>query len=535
MRRTWHRVVGFGLAFTVLGAVIGSVIGLSTPAHVEIAGSDARISLKLGRSYDQLGVAGVLIGKRPTERRVLGERVGIEVRLTIDASVFVDADGNFNTDILPAYVQAYSDPDQLITDGRRALVGHTAWWAGGGAVLAAMVFAAALGYLRWRRTYDRRHWPASRTRAMARAYRAPERAFARRAAVAVVVFAVLYAVPSARWHPNRPVQLRADPALAGTPLADVEIDGLLRPAVIAVQDYIEKYFDQTNTYYDELKTDLLDQLAAAPVTLPGGDDVVSVGFVSDRHCNIGMDRVIVAALEDFHVTTLVSGGDDAFSGTFPFESACTRNLADKSEQAGITDVFVGGNHDSTATIAAEQDQGITTLTGRVETADGIGFIGSPDPRTSRYGQGIDPEGHAAQDAVVSRQGREVGAAACASTQDSLIAVLHDPLAGRTALQYGCGKIVLALDGHTHAQDGPNPIALPDGGTGYQFTSGSTGGAPKGGAVEGSFASRLTVGPLNHDAVLNIVTVDRGTHALVGVTEVHFAPDQAITVTQQAVS
>jgi hypothetical protein len=534
MRRTWRRSTAVGLAVTILGALVGLVVGLSTPAHVEIAGSDASISLKFGRSYDQLGVAGVLIGKRPTERRVLGERIGIEVRLNIDPSVFVDEEGKFNTDILPAYVQAYSDPDQLITDGRRALIGHVAWWAGGGAVIAAMVCAAALGYLRWRRAYDRRHWPAAGSRAVARAYRAPERAFTRRAGLAVLVVALLYAVPSARWQPNPPVQLRADPALGGTPLADVEIDGLLRPAVIAVQDYIEKYFEQTNTYYDELQAKLAEELAAAPVSLPGGDDAVSFGFVSDRHCNIGMDRVIVAALKDFGVTTLVSGGDDAFSGTFPFESACTRNLADKTEQAGIADVFVGGNHDSAATIAAEHDEGIATLTGQTETAHGITFIGSPDPRTSRYGQGIDPPSQAAQDALVSRQGREIGAAACASKQASLIAVLHDPLAGRTALQYGCGKIVLALDGHTHTQDGPNPLALPDGGTGYQFTSGSTGGAPRGNAVESSFASRLTVGPLNHDAFLNIVTVDRATHQLVGTTEFEFVPDRTITVSQQTV-
>ena len=32
-----------------------------------------------------------------------------------------------------------------------------------------------------------------------------------------------------------------------------------------------------------------------------------------------MDRVVVALLEHFEVTTLVSAGDDAFSGTFGFE------------------------------------------------------------------------------------------------------------------------------------------------------------------------------------------------------------------------
>ena len=67
-----------------------------------------------------------------------------------------------------------------------------------------------------------------------------------------------------------------------------------------------------------------------------------------------------------------------------------------------------------------------------------------------------------------------------------------------------------------------------------LTSASTGGAPKQHDVGASLAARLTVGPLNHDAVVNIVSIDRATHHLVGVTEFTFAPDQAITVAQQTV-
>jgi hypothetical protein len=112
-------------------------------------------------------------------------------------------------------------------------------------------------------------------------------------------------------------------------------------------------------------------------------------------------------------------------------------------------------------------------------------------------------------------------------------VLHDPLAGQAAIQHGCGRVTLALDGHTHKQAGPTAVPEPEGGgTAYQFTGASSGGAPTESAVERTFASRLTVGPLNHDARVNLVTVDKRTGALVAVTEFRFTPEQTITVAQQ---
>ena len=56
-----------------------------TPARLEIAGSDARIWLRPGQQYDQLGVSGVLTGKLATTRTVLGEPFGVRAALDIDA------------------------------------------------------------------------------------------------------------------------------------------------------------------------------------------------------------------------------------------------------------------------------------------------------------------------------------------------------------------------------------------------------------------------------------------------------------------
>ncbi|MGH8861680.1 MAG: metallophosphoesterase family protein, partial [Jatrophihabitantaceae bacterium] len=297
--------------------------------------------------------------------------------------------------------------------------------------------------------------------------------------------------------------------------------------------YIERYFQQNNTYYDGLRSALLDWFDTNPVQLPQADnaDVVQIGFVTDRHCNIGMDRVTVALLKRLGVSTLVSGGDDAFSGTFTFESACTRNLADKSAQAGITDVFAAGNHDSPYTIAQEVKQGIKTLAGDPVTVGGLTFLGSPDPRSSRYGQGMRPAQSSVQHALLEAQATAIGSRACKAGAP-IIVVLHDPAAGKEAMQRGCGNVTIDLGGHTHIQNGPNPVPLPNGGTGYQFIGASAGGAPSGSTTDRSLASQVTVGPLRNTATVNIVSIDKRTAALVGVTEFSFTPAMGITVSQQ---
>lgn len=532
--RRWVPRVTAVVLGVLVGAVLGFLLALVTPAHVEIAGSEAAIRLAFGTAYDQFGLNGLVSGKHGTGRSVLGEPVGVHVSLDLDASTLVSDNGSFNADVLPAYIQAFSDPDQVVADIRGAVIRHTLWFTGTGAVLGLLAVTGRQAYVRWRTAHDRRVGVQRHVRSQVWAYHAPERAFARWLAGGLAVAAVLNVVPGGMRVQRPPVQLRTDPHLAGTPLADIEIDGVLRPAIVAVESYIETYFSRTNTYYDQLRQRLQDELARQPVELPGaGKDVVRVGFVTDRHCNIGMDRVIVELLQHFDVQVLVSGGDDDFSGTFPFESACTRNLAEKSQQAGMTDVFVSGNHDSLATRANERDQRIQVLEDKIVTVEGVHFLGDPDPRASRYGQGIQPSSADERHRVLTEQGRRIGALACAS-KDKMVVVVHDPDAGDAALRSGCGHAVLALDGHTHHQAGPNSVVLPDGSTGYQFVGGSSGGATTEDKLVGSFGARLTVGPLNHPASVNIVSIDRSSGALVGVTVASFTPQQAVTIEQHPV-
>ncbi len=528
MNRTTRILSACGLA--LVGALVGLAIGVATPAHLEIAGSDAAVQLRPGHPVDELELSGVLRGVRGTDRSLLGEAVGVTVHLSLDTGAFTTSDGTFNTDVLPAYIQAYSDPEQLAHDLRWAVTKHLLWYVIGGVVVALLLLVAIVGYRVWRRRWDRTHPDTGRDRRAAVAYRAPERRLTRLIAIGLVIVLMIALIPGSRRSPPAAPQIVPSALLAGTPLEGTQVTGVLSPLVGAAQSYIRTYFADTDEYYDQLRAKLEAFLATDDPQLPTtgeSADLVNIGFVTDRHCNIGMDRVVVALLSHYRIKTLVSGGDDDFSGSFPFESACTRNLAAKSQQAKMTDVFVAGNHDSAQTISEERNQQIKVLDGELVTVDGLTFAGYPDPRSSRYGTGIQPPSAALRAQLLRDQAARTAKLACTSRKP-VVVVLHDPTAGRNALTDGCGKAVLALDGHTHRQAGPTPVPLPAG-VGYQFVGASSGGAPTETSVERTFASQLTVGPLNHDATVNIVTIDRASGVLVGVTVFRFTPDQQISV------
>lgn len=532
-----RRILGLIAAaagLVLLGAVAGAAAGLATPAHTRIAGADATIRVRPGTDVDEFALTGLLTGRRITDRAVLGEPVGVQVRLDLESSTFAAPDGTFNRNVLPAYIQTYSDPAQLAVSVRRALAAHVLHWTLGGALGGAVIFASYRTYRAWRRRLDAQRPGALALRRAALAYLEPERSALHRAGRLLVIIVLVGGIGGAAAAPLQPTRVRPSPLLDGTPLAGTEVGGPFLPAFVSAESYIRQYFAETNSYYAELRTRLIDHLATTPVTLPSGSDVVTFGFVTDRHCNTGMDRVIVQLLQSVGAKTLVSAGDDAFSGSFSFESACTQGLATASHRAGITDVFVGGNHDSPMTLEDEHHQGIKVLDGKAISVNGLRFIGSADPRASRYGATIQPSAPAAQGAVVTAQGAAIGRAACAASAP-LIAVLHDPQAGFVALEHGCGHIRLALDGHMHRQAGPIAQVLSDGTTGYRFSGASTGGAPNDADIERNFASKLTVGPLQHAATVNLVSVDRATGELIDITVCTVSPDGTISFAAQRAS
>lgn len=517
------------------GALIGLGIAEHTPAHVEIAGNDASVWLKPGHAYDQYSLDGAITGEIATSRQVYGEPVGVQVRVNFDTSALLDDKGNFNTGILPAYIQQYSDKEQIMADTTSSLEEHYRDIIGFGALGGLAVAVGTYGYKRWRQAYNDEHGLDQTT---AQTYHAPERRAIKRIALGTAVLSTLATIPASAETPDTPKTITPNPAFDGTPLEGLQITGPLEPVVRAVQNYIEEYFKQTDAYYGQEEDMLATYLQNNPITIPTGAGVANLEYVTDRHCNDGMDRIIMAIAKHYGLHTLLSGGDDYLNSNVDLPG-CTSNLADKTKRAKMRDIFAGGNHGSKMTAQDEEKQGITTLNGqvvRIEDTD-IGVIGSPDPRVSNIGVPlhlINPN------YTVEDQGRDIGEAAC-KAKKMVIAILHDPAAGQEAIKDGCGYILLALDGHTHTQAGPTPvdINLPNPGSqiriGQQFTGGSAGGAPGPHEHDGNPLDDLTVGPLRHNAYIYIVSVDPHTGELIAITSFKFLPDQTLDVSQDVVN
>ncbi len=190
--------------------------------------------------------------------------------------------------------------------------------------------------------------------------------------------------------------------------------------------------------------------------------------VSDRHDNIGMDRVARAIGERAGASVVLTAGDDTSTGQ-PWEAfsldSLTRTFEDW-ERFGVT-----GNHDHGPFVRDYLgDEGWTMLDGEpVEAPWGGLLLGADDPRASGLGNWRDETGLG-----FAEVGDRLADTACEAEEPVSLLLVHDANMGRATLERGCADLVVG--GHTHVQDGPTPVAGPDGTTGYRWTNGTTGGA-----------------------------------------------------------
>ncbi len=194
-------------------------------------------------------------------------------------------------------------------------------------------------------------------------------------------------------------------------------------------------------------------------------------LVSDRHDNIGMDRVARAIGEAAGATIVLDAGDDTSTGQ-PWEAFSLDSLAGAFED---WDRFgVAGNHDHGTFVSAYlADLGWTMLDSEVVDAPWGGtLLGVDDPRSSGLGSWRDETGLS-----FTEVGERLADTACAAMEDGervSTVLVHDANLGREALTRGC--VDLVLGGHTHVQAGPDAVTGEDGGTGFTWTNGTTGGA-----------------------------------------------------------
>jgi len=228
---------------------------------------------------------------------------------------------------------------------------------------------------------------------------------------------------------------------------------------------------------------------------PAEDETV-VLLVSDRHDNVGMDKVARAIADAGGATVLFDAGDDTSTGSsweaFSLESLNTA-FEDLDERYAIS-----GNHDHGDFVSTYlSDLGFTHLEGEViDGPDGMRLLGIDDPRSSGLGTWRDTPGIS-----FAEHSQKLADLACEHQADGdriNTLLVHDANSGREALERGC--VDLVLGGHIHAQLGPTRVLGENGEYGYTYTNGTTGGA----------AYALAIGSkLRRNAEVTLVTYREG--------------------------
>jgi hypothetical protein len=222
-------------------------------------------------------------------------------------------------------------------------------------------------------------------------------------------------------------------------------------------------------FYDDLVAAVPE--IAEQIRTPEEGETVAL-LVSDRHDNVGMDKVARAIADAGGATVLLAAGDDTSTGS-PWEAfsldSLDRVFADYDHRYAIT-----GNHDHGEFVGEYFGElGFTRLDAeRVVGPDDIAFFGADDPRSSGLGSWRDETGLSFKEhaELVADQLCEYD-----EERDRVATLLvHDANTGRYALERGC--VDLVVGGHVHEQLGPTEFVGENGKLGYSYTNGTTGGA-----------------------------------------------------------
>lgn len=441
--------VGYLLAWLVLALALGTGLFLTSERTVDIASHEAVLSPDLS------GEAVVRTGPvLPDLRLDSGSRIGVEIELGKTDVASVKALGD-------RYARIAANPEGQVSAVRRTLEDMARVAAVRGAALAVLplLLWVALGRRRRRELV---------------------RALPRREGVAsLAALALVAAIVGAPWirgsAPARPVeQWQSLSAFLGDDIAippeadDVEVlsTGVTGQTRRLVGSIVSSYRRGQEFYLQAA-----EDAAGLDLREPAEDETV-VLVVSDRHDNIGMDRVARAIGDAGGASAVYDAGDDTSTGE-PWEAFSLDSL-----DAAFDDLdqryAVAGNHDNGTFVRDYlSDLGWTYPGG--EVIDGPGdarLLGTDDPRASGLGDWRDESGLS-----FSEVEERLADAACAADADGdrpSTVLVHDANMASTALDRGC--VDLVIGGHTHVEQGPTRVVGEDGRVGYTYTVGTTGGA-----------------------------------------------------------
>lgn len=443
-----RKVLAYFGGWLVLAAIAAATIFVGSERTIDVIGHEAVVSADL--SGEVVLLTGPVL---PDVRAPSGSGVGVQIQLG-------KTDTTEITVLTERYAAIASQPDGQIAAVGRAVQSM---------LVAAVLQGAALGavpLLAWAAVgRDRRRHLLGRLRTT-------HGAFVTGVVLAVVAgLAIPEIVGRPQPEPRRWVPL-AEFIGPGVPLPDeardIEVAGgaftdqTRRLVASAVSSY-----EQGVEFYTEAAEDAEDLVLREPE-----DDETVALLVSDRHLNIGMDRVARAIGDAGRATAVLDAGDDTSTGQ-RWEAFSLDSIADAFDDYDGR-WAVAGNHDHGSFVSEHLEQ-LGWTNPRGEVVDGPGdslLIGVDDPRSSGLGNWRDETGLSSAE-VASR----LTEAACDSDAEGRrigTVLVHDADFGAGALARGC--VDLVVGGHTHVTEGPTPVVGEDGRTGYTYDVGTTGGA-----------------------------------------------------------
>ena len=438
---------GFGLAavWLVVAVATGTAVFLQSSRDLVLAGHDSVVRPTLD-GWVVVHTGPVL----PDVRLDSGDVVGLDVTL-----------GKTTARTAPELVERYAfiagHPEGTVAKARTAVddMAYDAAVRGGLVGLVPVVVWLLLGPSRRREL-----WRASRGRAGLAAL------------VALALAGMLLWEP---WQPeepsleeDRPWVGLADFLDGGVPVPESVRDVQVRADGTALQSRrlllsAVSTYEKSKEFYDTAAT----RAAQLPLREPAEEETVVV-LVSDRHDNIGMDRVARAIGDRAGAEAVFDAGDDTSTGK-PWEAFSLDSVTEAFEDHER--FGVAGNHDHGPFVRDYlTDLGWTMLDGSVVEGPGEApLAGLDDPRSSGLGDWRDTTG-----LTFGEVAEEFSDELCAAEERVATVLVHDADLARPALERGC--VDLVLGGHVHVRIGPERVEGPEGQVGYSYTTGTTGGA-----------------------------------------------------------
>ena len=244
----------------------------------------------------------------------------------------------------------------------------------------------------------------------------------------------------------------------------------------------------------EFYTRAAETVTMLGLRLPEKDQKVTL-LISDRHDNIGMDKVARAVADKVGATTVFDSGDDTSTGgrweAFSLDSVSAAFHDFEGRWA------VAGNHDNGTFVRSRMESlGWPYFDGEViDGPDGSRSLGADDPRSSGLGNWKDEKGLS-----FAEVGDRLSDAACAADKAGdrpNTIMVHDASMAKGALERGCADLVIG--GHIHVQSGPTAITGANGKIGYTYTVGTTGGAAYAIAVGGKLRRPASIALITYQA------------------------------------